>query len=128
MAQLGAKHRTQLGKKIREYKDRMFPERGSGKKLAELLGISPQLLSNWMHGSKEPTPVQLAELAELFNTSIQELCSLPRIKRKASGLDIIVDITKYRNSAKMKRIRSKVEQQRVKDIKDIIINNLKDFM
>jgi transcriptional regulator with XRE-family HTH domain len=99
MPTCSAKQRVAIGKKIREGKDRLFPSRGGCTKLADELGISPQLLSHWMSGNRVPEPGQLVALAKLFNISILELCSLPkpkRMRKPLSAYDIIGDVTNTR--------------------------------
>ncbi len=105
------KHRAALGKKIREGKDRLFPGRGGCSKFAHELGITPQLLSHWMNGNRVPDPGQLAALAKLFNISILELCSLPKIRGKGkqySAYDIIAYMTKAQQTAGTSRKKRKM--------------------
>ena len=62
MIRLTAKQQKQLARKIRTCKNKLFPERGGGKKLAALLDISPQLLTNWMAGTRLPLGAPIGEI------------------------------------------------------------------
>lgn len=128
MLQLTANQQKQLAKKIRAGKNKYFPERGGGKKLASLLGISPQMLTNWMAGTRHPTSMQLAKLARIFGVSIQELCSLPYTKRKSHAPDLVIAITKYHEEAKKKGLNVHKERKRLQAIKSLIYNELGDIL
>jgi len=45
----------------------------SQQKLAELLNISQQCISEWEHGNNQPTLTSLLRLSEVFEISIDEL-------------------------------------------------------
>lgn len=131
MGEFSVKERRELGKKIREYKERTFPERGSGIEIASRLGVTPQRLSQWMGGIKEPTPMQLHQLANLFSVTIQELCDRPKVKKsrgKTPGLDLIMEITeKYKNIGS-KKITKKHDQQFMQEIKSVMNLELVDLL
>ena len=130
MPTFNAEQRKTLGRKIREGKDRFFPGRGGCGRLAAELGITPQLLSHWMGGSRAPEPTQLAALAKLFHVSILELCSLPKLKKAKetpSALDVIVDVTKGRKAARSLRKNNKHFSESVSTIKTFIEKELDDF-
>ena len=128
MTRLTANQRKRLAGKIRAYKNKCFPKRGGGTKLAAMLGISPQLLTNWMAGTRQPSATQLAKLAGIFNVSIQELCSLPYVKRKSKAPDLIIAMTKYHAEAKSKERNTHAEQKRLNAIFDLIYNELGDYL
>lgn len=119
-----ANQRKQLAKKIRACKNKMFPEHGGGKKLAAMLDISPQLLTNWMGGTRLPSLVELAKLARIFNISIHELCSLPYSKRKSTAPDLIASLTKYHDKAHARGITAYAERKRLKSINSFINSEL----
>ncbi len=76
MYSLPARNKKILFKKIRQYKKRCFPGKGSGARLAEEIGVSRQTVSNWLAGNRTPTFEQLYRLAKAFNTSPFELCGI----------------------------------------------------
>lgn len=67
----------QLAENIRSYRDKHFPERGGGNRLAKAIGVSPQLMSQWANGARMPPAKKLHALAKVFGVSIQALCGLP---------------------------------------------------
>ena len=125
---LTANQQKQLARKIRVCKDRCFPERGGGKRLAGMLGISPQLLTNWMGGARQPSPLQLAELARIFNISLHELCSFPYTKRKSKVSDQIIALTKYHEEASAKGASTHIERKRLHAITSLIYSELGDYI
>ena len=50
----------------------------SQEKLAELVGVSRQTVSQWENGYTEPDLTRLRRLAELFDLSLDELVEGPR--------------------------------------------------
>lgn len=80
MYQLPQKNKEILIKNIRRYKQKSFPGKGSGIRLAEEIGTTPQMISNWLNGSRLPTITQLYRLATAFEVSPLELCGI-RVKR-----------------------------------------------
>lgn len=52
--------------------DRASEKCGSGAKLAAMLGISRQLVTDWKNGKSLPTEVQCAQMAELCNVRIED--------------------------------------------------------
>lgn len=121
---LCAKQKRNFAKNLRSFKDKLYPERGGGKKLAAKLEISPQLLSNWLNGSRTPSLLSLGKLARIFDVSIQELCTLPRIKHRLSAWEIILDLTKLREQSRKKGIPSHIERERLENLNAIINNEL----
>lgn len=67
-----------LAKNIRKFRDIHFSGRGGTKRLADLAGVTPQALSQWMRGARKPSPARLYALSRAFGISVQELCGLPR--------------------------------------------------
>jgi len=89
MDKLPSKQRERLARKIREGKDKLCPGRGGCGKFAALLGISPNLLSQWMNGNRQPTPQQLAHLAKLFKSRYKPCVhsrksSMKRLQRRST--------------------------------------------
>ncbi|MDR0362994.1 MAG: helix-turn-helix transcriptional regulator [Planctomycetota bacterium] len=128
MIRFTAKQQKQLARKIRACKNKRFPERGGGKELAALLGVSPQLLTNWMAGTRLPSALQLAKMARIFDISIQELCSLPCEKRKSKVPDLVVSLTKYHEGATRKGVNNHEERKRLNMICSFIYNELERYM
>jgi len=128
MTRLTANQRKRLAGKIRAYKNKCFPKRGGGIELAAMLDISPQLLTNWQAGTRQPSAMQLAKLAGIFKVSIQELCSLPHVKRKSKAPDLIIAMTKYHEEAKIKEKDMPAERKRLSAIFDLIYNELGDYL
>lgn len=126
MNHLTANQRKRLAGKIRTGKNKLFPERGGGKKLAAMLGVSLQSLASWMKGTRLPSMMQLAMLARIFNTSMQELCSLPHEKRKAKAPDLIVALTKYHEKANAAGVDADAERKRLQAITIFICKELDD--
>ena len=67
----------QLAVNIRSCRDKYFPERGGGNRLAKAIGVSPQLMSQWVNGARMPPVEKLHALAKVFGISMQALCGLP---------------------------------------------------
>ncbi len=66
-----------LAENIRSCRDKQFPERGGNNRLAKAIGVSPQMLSQWVNGARMPPIEKLQALANVFGLSIQALCGLP---------------------------------------------------
>lgn len=131
MGNFSASQRRKLGQTIRDYKEKNFPGKGGGNRLAQRLGIRPQLLSQWIGGSKEPTILQLHSLAKTFGISIQELCAMPKIRKTKSnvtGLEMVSEITDLYKSARTKGINPKRERQIMTTIKSLISSELNDVI
>lgn len=131
MGDFSAKQRRKLGQTIRDHKEKKFPGRGGGNRLAQELGIRPQLLSQWIGGVKEPTMLQLYALAKAFGISIQELCAMPKIKKskgKVTGLDMVSEITDLYKLAHINKISAQRERRFLTTIKSMISNELDDVI
>lgn len=124
MVHFSAKQKRNLAKKLRTLKDKTYPERGGGKELAARLGISPQLLSNWLNGSRTPSLLHLGRLARIFDVSVQELCSLPQTKHRLSAWEIIIDLTKLREQSRRKVAMSHTDRKRLEELNMLISNEL----
>lgn len=74
MHHLPERNKKILIQKIRYYKDLHFPGKGSGMRLADEVGVTPQAISNWLSGKRLPTATQLYRLAKVFDVSPLELC------------------------------------------------------
>lgn len=131
MSYFTAKQRKKLGEKIREQKSKVFPGKGGGSRLAERLGVTPQLLSHWIRGAREPSLMHLYHMTALFGISIQDLCGLSRVKRKnekRQALGVVVEITNFRNRVSNNQKNKRKEQCALETLKSIICIELKDFM
>lgn len=127
MPKFTSKERVALGRKIREGRNKYFPGRGGCSRLARELGITPQLLSHWMSGRRLPEPMQIAELAKLFNISIMQLCSLPKIRKTReppSSYAVIIDLLKKYIEM---RLSPKGRKNIDKPLKEIIAYLEKEF-
>lgn len=69
-----------IGKTIRDEMEKLFPEKGRGRRLALLLGVSPSTVSQWASGKKTPSLLRLYQLSKLFNIPLHQLCRLPKQK------------------------------------------------
>lgn len=110
MIKLMAKERKALVRNIKKHKKRLYPERGGGNRLAKQVGVSPQLLSQWINGVRVPALDKLIALAEVFEISIQELCGRPEpdeIHKDVSFYDAVVILTTHLNKAKKGKKRTK---------------------
>jgi transcriptional regulator with XRE-family HTH domain len=56
----------EIGKVLKELDRYCKEKRGRGRRVAEKLGISEQLLSNWLHGHKVPTLKGWLRIKELL--------------------------------------------------------------
>lgn len=130
MGHFSVSQRRDLGRKIRDYKEKSFPGRGGGNRLAAHLGVTPKLLSQWISGAKEPTMIQLHSLAKIFGASMQQLCSIPKIKKAkghVTGLEMILDVTELYKAMRAKKTNRKQEMQIGKCVKSVVHNELKDI-
>lgn len=120
MYRLSAHQKTILIKKIKYYKKLHFPGRGSGARLAEEIGVPPQTVSNWLSGSRQPTPMQLYRLAIAFNVSPFELCGFRQEKTKSVELSLLEGILIMMRGAKKGNVNPRVTQRRMNEIKSFI--------
>ena len=76
-----------------DFKERVFlarKEKGlSQEALAEIIGVSRQAVSKWETGQSEPSARNLAELAQLLETSLAELTAPSRPEPPAKGNPIL---------------------------------------
>lgn len=127
MANFSAKQRKTLAAQIKKFKEKKYPGRGSGNRLAKDLGVSPQTLSYWINGAREPSSLQLHDMAGLFGVSVQELFGMGKVARinpKILSLDLIRDITNARIFAIKKKCDRKAEKKRLSTIKTLISKEL----
>ena len=130
MYALPARNRKILARKIRHHKRLCFPGKGSGVRLADEIGVSPQTISNWLNGSRTPTFEQLYLLAKTFNVSPLELCGIKEIEKTPrnaadisllrSLLDIFEHAMEHDDS-----IRSSVKA--MKSINNIVFNEMEEY-
>lgn len=106
MSKLTQREKKSVVRNIKLYKKRLYPERGGGNRLANELGISPQLLSQWVKGTRTPTLEKLIVLADVFNISIQELCGQPNPPAHDNAINVHDAIIMLSNNIK-KRPRKK---------------------
>lgn len=126
MIQFTAKQKKQFARNLRALKDKAFPHRGGGKQIAAMLGVSPQLLSNWINGSRVPSALHLAKLAKIFNVSLQELCALPKAKQRQSAWKAITDLTRLQEQARRKDGNKHLNKTRLHTLNNLINNMLEE--
>lgn len=76
MRHLPTRNKKTLAQNIGRYKQMHFPGKGGGLRLAEEAGVPPQMVSNWLSGSRTPTLRQLYRLSKAFDVSPLELCGI----------------------------------------------------
>ena len=59
---------------IRQLRKVVFPNRGGIKRLAEAIGVTPQLASQWLRGERVPSSTHLNSLAKVFQVKTRNLC------------------------------------------------------
>ena len=94
MHRLPQRKKIILVESIRRHKRKCFPGIGSGIRLAEEVGVTPQTVSNWLNGSRLPTMSQMYRLAKAFNVSPLELCG---IRRKDTRPSQVMHLTVLQN-------------------------------
>lgn len=57
---------------IRRHRQRLFGESGGNKRLAEEIGVSPQLVSLWAANKRTPSESQLYALAKVFHVNVHD--------------------------------------------------------
>jgi transcriptional regulator with XRE-family HTH domain len=126
MYSLPARNKKILIKKIRQYKKRCFPGKGSGVRLAEEIGVPPQTVSNWLAGNRTPTFEQWHLLAKAFNASPLELCGIRGLGKSAfdiSALRIILDVMEH---DKNHNVNPHVTAKTMKSINNMALKEIKE--
>lgn len=57
---------------IRRYRQKLYGESGGNKRLAEEIGVSPQLVSLWAANKRTPNENQLYALAKVFHVNVHD--------------------------------------------------------
>lgn len=73
MGKIPSELRETIARNIRECRLQKFPGRGGGKKCAEAFGVSPQQWSPWERGMRTPDELRLAQIAEFFDVTVEDL-------------------------------------------------------
>lgn len=123
MYRLSARQKAVLAKKIRHYKELHFPGKGSGARLAMEIGVPPQTVSNWLSGSRQPTPPQLYRLAVAFKVSPLELCGFRKEKApppKAAEASILHDMATMMRDSGKGGANTRVTAKALRDFKDFL--------
>lgn len=64
----------------------MGPQHGAGKELADHLGISPNVITNWKNGSNKSYRKYIKEIAKKYNVSVDYLLGKEEQKEKEPDL------------------------------------------
>ena len=126
MSTLSLKEKKCVVRTIKAHKKRLYPERGGGNRLAKDLNVSPQLLSQWINGTRFPTTERLIALAEFFGVTIQELCGREKpavIDAEVNFYDAVMILTKHLN----KKRSGKKTNKSLKTVKRFMEKTLEDF-
>lgn len=130
MQHLPERNKKILAKKIRYYMDLHFPGKGSGIRLAEEVGIAPQMLSNWLSGRRLPTVMQLYRLSKVFDVSPLELCGI-RSKntsaREQNHIETLFSLLGQCKKILSRTDNSNIQRRKIEEIKLIICNELVEW-
>lgn len=89
MPNLTAAQRNRVAKVIRAKRKELFSYTGGNRDLAELIGVSPQLLSMWACNKRSPGYQDILKLSEVLDVPLDDLYRLNsqpvRDRRKASS-------------------------------------------
>lgn len=77
---------TKIGQNIRTLR---IEKQYSQKKLAEILSVAQNTVSNWENGTREPDHETLIKLSEIFNISTDYLLGNSEIKYPEKNLEIL---------------------------------------
>lgn len=79
---LTAAQRNHVARVIKSKRNQLFGYAGGNRKLAELIGVSPQLVSMWAYNKRTPGQQELLKLSEVFDISLDDLCRLNKPGKK----------------------------------------------
>ena len=101
-----------LGTNIKEYR---LKKGYTQEQLAYELGVSPQTVSRWENGNTYPDIVMLPIIAELFDTSIDNLMGYAKECTTKEREDFFVEVNKLETSEKILRHREMLQKYPNKD-------------
>lgn len=96
-----------LGTNIKEYR---LKKGYTQEQLAYELGVSPQTVSRWENGNTYPDIVMLPIIAELFNTSIDNLMGYANECTTKEREDFFKDVNKLETSERILRHREMLQK------------------
>ena len=131
MRYLSMRSKQELAKRIGRFKKMQFPDKGGGVRLADELGVSPQVVSSWINGKRLPTLIQLYHLAKVFDVSPLELCGMKRknkLSRQLSHISVLsLLMEQYLHMTKC-NVSLCVKSKIIKAIKLIVVNEIGDIV
>lgn len=83
MPSLTAAQKKHVSAVIKAKRKKFYGYTGGNRDLAELLGVTPQLLSMWACNKRTPKQHELLKLSEVFDMSLNDLCRLNKRGEKA---------------------------------------------
>lgn len=103
MPNLTTAQRKYVAKVIKSKRKELYGYAGGNRKLAELLGVSPQLVSMWAYNKRTPGQHELLKLSEVFDIPLEDLCRLNKLGKKTSqgrekGPAALMDAEEVRSS------------------------------
>ena len=129
MLRMPQRNKTILAGKIRHYMRKCFPGKGSGIRLAEEIGTTPQTISNWLNGSRLPTLKQMYRLAKAFDVSPFELCGIRKKhtrNQKTVHLDVLTSLLQHCENDIARGANPRITRKFLLSIKGIIENDLRE--
>lgn len=106
-----------------------FPGKGSGMRLADEVGVAPQMISNWLSGKRLPTTMQLYRLAKVFDVSPLELCGV-NVKstpsKEPSHIEILFSLFNQCENLFSRTDNLHIRDKKLREIKSIMLNELGD--
>lgn len=124
MQHLPKRNKEILVKKIRHYKELHFPGKGSGIRLAEEVGVAPQMLSNWLSGKRLPTAMQLYRLSKVFDVSPLELCGIRSKNLASDHIETFFSLLAQCKKLLPGKENSYIRRKTLKEVKAIIKEEL----
>lgn len=128
MNHLPRRNKKVLAEKIRYYKNLHFPGKGSGQRLADEIGVAPQVISNWLSGRRLPTVMQLYHLAKVFDVSPLELCG---VKSKVDSnsqfrhISMLINFLEQGKTEISHTANSHIKGKIIRELKSVIDNELR---
>lgn len=127
MIHLPQRNKIILIENIRRHKMKNFPGKGSGIRLAEEIGVTPQTISNWLNGSRLPTMSQMYCLAKAFDVSPLELCGMRKKYSehpKTEHISILIKLLRRCEKDILQNVNPRIIHKFLLEIKDLIKNEL----
>ena len=129
MRHLPERNKKILVKKIRYYQQLHFPGKGSGMRLADEVGVAPQMISNWLNGKRLPTTMQLYRLSKVFDVSPLELCGLSKSAspKKLDHIETLFLLLDRCKTLFSRTVNVHIRERKLKEIKSMLLNELEGF-